>query len=144
MKRIAIVIAIVLFLYEYLGNNPDFIPSSASQGTADDSELASAYDNRESNIQVTGSGIVTRILADDTDGIRHQKFILELSSGQTLLISHNVNLAPRIKTLRKGDTVGFYGEYEWNSRGGVIHWTHHDPGRHHIDGWLKHNGVTYQ
>ena len=43
-----------------------------------------------------------------------------------------------------GDTVSFFGEYEWNSKGGVIHWTHHDPARQHVAGWLKHEGRTYE
>ena len=44
----------------------------------------------------------------------------------------------------KGDVVDFFGEYEWNSNGGVIHWTHHDPQGRHVTGWLKHNGRTYK
>jgi hypothetical protein len=43
-----------------------------------------------------------------------------------------------------GDTVEFSGQYEWNSQGGVVHWTHHDPAGEHRAGWLKHRGVTYQ
>ena len=144
MKKIALLIVIVFSLYGYLDNNPDFIQSFAKQSTTDDSALTSAFENRKSDVQVSGSGVVIRILSDDTNGSRHQKFILKLSSGQTLLISHNIDLAPRIQSLQKGDTVNFYGEYEWNSKGGVVHWTHHDPKGHHIDGWLKHNGSTYQ
>ena len=144
MKIIVILIAIVFSLYGYLQNNTDFIQSYAEQSTASDHALASAFENRKSNVQVGGSGVVIRNLADDTNGSRHQKFILKLSSGQTLLVSHNIDLAPRINSLQKGDTVNFYGEYEWNSKGGVIHWTHHDPKGNHVSGWLKHNGVTYQ
>ena len=144
MKKIALLIVIVFSLYGYFEKNPDFIQSYAEQSTADDRALTSAFENRKSNLQVGGSGVVIRNLADDTDGSRHQKFILKLFSGQTLLISHNIDLAPRISSLRKGDTVDFYGEYEWNAKGGVIHWTHHDPGGHHVNGWLKHNGTTYQ
>jgi len=144
MKKIALLIVIVFSLYGCLDKNPDFIQSFAKQSATDDSALTSAYENRKSDVQVGGSGVVIRNLADDTSGSRHQKFILKLSSGQTLLISHNIDLAPRINSLRKGDTVNFYGEYEWNSKGGVVHWTHHDPRGNHIGGWLKHNGDTYQ
>ena len=144
MKKTALLIAIVFSLYGYLDQNPYVAQSFAKQSTADDSVLIRAFENQKSNIQVSGSGIVLRNLADDTEGSRHQKFILELYSGQTLLISHNIDLAPRINSLRKGDTVNFYGVYEWNSKGGVVHWTHHDPKNKHIGGWLKHKGVTYQ
>lgn len=144
MKKIALLIVIVFSLYGYLDKNPGFIQSFANQSTTDDSVLVSAYENQKSNVQVGGSGIVIRNLADDTSGSRHQKFILKLSSGQTLLISHNIDLAPRINSLHKGDTVTFYGEYEWNSKGGVVHWTHHDPRGNHVGGWLKHDGATYQ
>ena len=144
MKKIALLIIIVFSLYGYLDKSPDFIQSFAKQGASDDNALTSAYENRKSNIQVGGSGVVIHNLADDTSGSRHQKFILKLSSGKTILISHNIDLAPRINSLRKGDTVYFYGEYEWNSKGGVVHWTHHDPQGNHTGGWLKHNGATYQ
>ena len=94
--------------------------------------------------QVKGSGTVVRILADDNDGSRHQRFILEVSTGQTLLVAHNIDLAPRISSLSTGDIVEFYGEYEPNPQGGVIHWTHHDPQGRHVAGWLQHRGQRYQ
>lgn len=106
--------------------------------------IKSAYENHQNDVQVKGSGIVVRILNDDNKGSRHQKFILKLSSGQTVLITHNIDLAPRINSISKGDQVQFYGEYEWNKKGGVVHWTHHDPKGRHVGGWLKHNGSTYQ
>lgn len=103
-----------------------------------------AYENHQSDVQVKGSGTVIRILKDDNKGSRHQKFILKLSTGQTILIAHNIDLAPRINSIAKGDLVQFYGEYEWNKKGGVVHWTHHDPKGRHVGGWLKHNGKIYQ
>ena len=131
-KKIALLLVIVFTIYGYLGNNPGLIQSFDKQSSTDDSVLISAYENRNSDVQVSGSGVVIRNLADDTIGSRHQKFILKLSSGQKLLISHNIDLAPRINSLHKGDTVNFYGEYEWNSKGGVVHWTHHDPRGNHV------------
>lgn len=106
--------------------------------------LADAYDSQLSDVQVVGSGRVIRNLADDADGGRHQRFVLELASGQTLLVAHNIDVAPRIPALKVGDLVEFKGVYEWNDEGGVIHWTHHDPAGVHEAGWLRHNGVLYQ
>jgi hypothetical protein len=94
--------------------------------------------------QAKGSGTVVRILPDDNDGSRHQRFILRLASGRTLLIAHNIDLAPRIPGIREGDTVEFHGEFRSNPEGGVIHWTHHDPQGRHPGGWLRHRGRTYQ
>lgn len=94
--------------------------------------------------QVSGTGTVIRVLADDNDGDRHQRFILRLASGKTLLVAHNIDVAPRVSPLREGDTVEYKGEYAWNDKGGVVHWTHHDPTGNHPAGWLKHAGQTFQ
>ncbi|MEO8747181.1 MAG: DUF3465 domain-containing protein, partial [Rhodanobacter sp.] len=94
--------------------------------------------------EVSGTGTVIRVLPDDTEGSRHQRFILRLASGQTLLVAHNIDLAPRVSPLSVGDTVEYQGEYVWNEKGGVVHWTHHDPSGNHLAGWLKHNGQTFQ
>ncbi|WP_192888704.1 DUF3465 domain-containing protein [Vibrio bathopelagicus] len=111
---------------------------------ANDRQLKQAYNNHQSDVQIQGSGTVVRLLRDDNDGSRHQKFILKLDSKQTLLVAHNIDLAPRIPNLKVGDRVQFHGEYEWNQKGGVMHWTHHDPNNRHPDGWLKHNGKKYE
>jgi hypothetical protein len=110
----------------------------------DDRAIGRAFNTRTSNVQVEGQGTVTRLLADDLEGSRHQRFIVRLASGQTLLIAHNIDIAPRIDGLQKGDRVSFYGEYVWNEQGGMVHWTHHDPQGKHVAGWLKHNGRIYQ
>ncbi|RPI32003.1 MAG: DUF3465 domain-containing protein, partial [Actinomycetota bacterium] len=89
-------------------------------------------------------GTVIRILADDTEGDRHQRFIVRLASGQTLLIAHNIDVAPRVADLREGDAVAFRGVYQWNAEGGLVHWTHHDPDGSHAPGWIRHEGRTYE
>jgi hypothetical protein len=106
--------------------------------------LEDAFHNRESNLQVTQRGEIVKLLPDDTKGSRHQRMIVELASGQTLLIAHNIDLAPRLPALETGETLTFHGEYEWNEHGGVIHWTHHDPDGRHEAGWVKYRGKTYQ
>jgi hypothetical protein len=67
-----------------------------------------------------------------------------LQNGLTVLVAHNIDLSPRIDGLQKGDALEFYGEYEYSGKGGVIHWTHHDPQQRHVDDWLKYKGRTYQ
>ena len=144
MKKLFIALLIGIGVYAYVQNNPAVISSFTSESVQNNQVVTDAYQNRLSDIQVSGSGKVSRILRDDNEGSRHQRFILRLSSGQTLLIAHNIDLAPKINTLQKGDVVQFYGEYEWNSKGGVVHWTHHDPGGRHVGGWLKHDGRKYE
>lgn len=105
--------------------------------------IRKAFDSKLSNVQVQSVGHVKALLRDDNEGSCHQKFILALDNGLTVLVAHNIDLSPRIDNLKKGDTVEFFGEYEYSNQGGVIHWTHHDPQKRHEDGWLKHNGKTY-
>lgn len=123
---------------------PETPPQPQVQLGATDQRLQQAFHNREFDLQIQGSAVVYRILEDDLDGSRHQKFLLRTSTGQSILVAHNIDLAPRIPNLSVGDTVEFYGEYEYNDKGGVIHWTHHDPKRRHVGGWLHHKGYTYQ
>ncbi|MCP4203818.1 MAG: DUF3465 domain-containing protein [bacterium] len=96
-----------------------------------------------SDVMVQVSGEAARLLMDDNQGSRHQRFILELPSGHTVLVAHNIDLASRVPVAR-GDRVEVKGEYEWNQRGGVLHWTHRDPQRRREGGWIKHRGETYQ
>ncbi len=90
------------------------------------------------------SGAVIRLLSDDNKGSRHQRFIIKLSSGKTLLVANNIDIAPKIYSLKKGGVIKFCGDYENNSKGGVIHWTHHDPNKRHIDGYLEYKGQRYE
>ena len=84
-----------------------------------------------------------RLLADDNDGSRHQRFIVRLRSGDTLLIAHNIDLVKRIP-LGLGDRVEVKGMYEWNELGGLIHWTHHDPMGIEPGGFIRHQGIEYR
>ena len=147
MRKLAL-IAVVLAAVYFGGVESGFIASQ--QRHADTSPgggeqaLDAAFANRRSDIQVQGSGRVSKILDDDNKGSRHQRFIVQLASGRTVLVAHNIDLADRVASIKSGDSVEFFGEYEWNERGGVIHWTHRDPQGVHEGGWIKHRGRTYQ
>jgi hypothetical protein len=109
-----------------------------------DAALAQAFRDRANDLQVEGRGIVERVLDDDAEGDRHQRFVVRLASGQTLLVAHNIDVAPRVDGLRVGDAVEFRGVYEWSEQGGTVHWTHHDPDGSHAPGWIRHGGRTYE
>lgn len=147
MKKILAVaiaaVALAYLAYDRQATLPVATPAAAA-ASSEDAVLASAFEKRASGLQVRGQGTVTQVLADDNDGSRHQRFIVRLRSGQTVLMAHNIDLAPRIATLDEGDSVSFNGEYEWNPQGGVVHWTHLDPAGRHEAGWIRHAGRTYQ
>lgn len=155
MKRIALLAIVLLVAYLNTGRTPPLpqpaeAPGApATQASAEvraeaPSSQVAAIGEQRSGSQITGEGRVSKLLADDNDGSRHQRFIVTLSSGQTLLIAHNIDLAPRINGLQTGDSISFKGQYEANSKGGVVHWTHRDPAGRHEPGWLQHAGQTYQ
>ena len=144
MKKFALLLVVIALVYGYVQEQGITIPSLGSLSRNPASSLQEAYRNQRSDLQVQGAGMVTNVLRDDLEGSRHQRFILTTDTGHTLLVAHNIDIAPKITGLMAGDTVEFYGEYEWNPKGGVIHWTHHDPDHRHVAGWLKHQGRTYQ
>ena len=144
-RLLSIVLALVLAYGFGQGQLPfaDAPSASAQAGNADEA-VAAAFAARQSDVAIEGEGEVIKLLSDDNRGSRHQRFILRLASGVTLLVAHNIDLAPRIDALKVGDRLRFGGEYEWNERGGVLHWTHHDPRGKHAGGYLELNGRRYE
>lgn len=143
IKAALLILLVLASLYLWFtGVSPN--QSLVSSTSAADETNLSTYQAPQSGSQMGGEGVVVRVLADDNDGSRHQRFILRLASGQTLLIAHNIDIANRIEALSSGERVEFYGQYESNPEGGVIHWTHHDPEGKHVAGWLKRNDIFYQ
>ena len=122
------------------------VPESPQQeaASAANDALNDAYQRKLSDVWLEGQGTVKKLLPDDNKGSRHQKFLVGISNGKTLLFAHNIDLAPRIDDLKIGDTITFRGEYVYNPKGGVMHWTHHDPRGELHGGWIRHNGRTYE
>jgi len=119
-------------------------PTAAATPVVDDPSIARAIADHAHEVTVDAAGVVSRVLPDDREGERHQRFIVRLPSGSTVLIAHNIDIAPRIEGLRTGAPIVFEGEYVWNAQGGVVHWTHHDPSGRHKSGFVKYDGRLYQ
>lgn len=122
------------------GSAPRSTPVGLASG---DARVEALFEAGQSDEVVEVGGTVDRTLPDDTEGSQHQRFILRLGSGRTLLVAHNIDLADRVP-LGRGDDVRIRGEYEWNAEGGVLHWTHHDPAGRREGGWIEWNGTRYR
>lgn len=134
---IVVLLAIAAFSATRYGS-PDLLPAGSGADT-----IVEAYNTRTSSVWVEAGGQVEKLLSDDNEGSRHQRFILSVAPGHTVLVAHNIDLAQRIPA-SEGDRITFRGEYEYNDRGGVIHWTHHDPQGRHAGGWIEHAGTRYK
>lgn len=106
--------------------------------------VVEAFQRKQSHVWVEGAGEVVKLLPDDNQGARHQKFLVRINATQTLLFAHNIDLAPRVTDLKVGDDIAFRGEYVFNPKGGVVHWTHRDPRGQQEGGWIKHQGKSYE
>jgi len=113
--------------------------------TSDNAAVERAYAEKRSSVEVTAEGAVTSVLADDSgpSGV-HQRFIIRLTgSMQTVLVENNLSIGRRAPVVA-GTDVKVHGEYVWNDKGGLIHFTHHDPALTHEGGWIDVGGARYQ
>jgi len=129
---------IVIVVLAYFG-----VDLYQNEPTGNHAELATAVKEGRSGFMTTVSATVVKILNDDLEGDQHQRFIIALNDDHTVLVAHNIDLAPRVP-VQQGDTVKIKGQFESNDRGGVLHWTHHDPNGRHEEGWIEHQGEIYQ
>lgn len=137
----AIVVAVIVAISQWLTPGSD--PTLSDPGGDGAQILAEAFDQRLNDTWVEARGQVIRLLPDDNIDSRHQRFLIETSQKQSLLMAHNIDLAPRVP-VGIGDKVRFKGVYEWNDRGGVIHWTHHDPRGQEPGGYIELRGKRYE
>jgi len=138
---LAVIAIVAIALFQYLEQD-------TGQGTPSTQQPVSVQQQSNPATWSSGqwqtiSGTVKRTLADDNEGSRHQRFILAVPGGKTLLVAHNIDLADRVP-LKTGDQLSLHGRYETNDRGGVMHWTHHDPDGRTPGGWIEFKGKRYQ
>lgn len=148
LTQLFIILALSLATVYFKQHQPATISPASTQhqlsGLTPTEVIKNAFVNQQGNFQVMQTGRIIKLMKDDNYGPRHQRFLVELDDGQKLLIAHNTDLAPRIEDIKTGEIISFYGEYEWNNKGGVIHWTHHDPRKKHPDGWLIYGNRKFQ
>lgn len=119
------------------------VPAAPTAG-ADNALARRAFESHAEKVQLTIDGVVDRILADQIGPSGpHERFIVRLADvGLTVLIEHNLSLAPRVPVVA-GERVSARGEYIWNDQGGLLHFTHHDPDGSHEAGYIRYAGKRY-
>ncbi|HVA32808.1 MAG TPA: DUF3465 domain-containing protein [Candidatus Baltobacteraceae bacterium] len=72
----------------------------------------------------------------------HEAFDAVTTAGP-LEVVDNVDIAPRCP-VSVGDRIEVCGEMVHDpGRPPIVHWTHHDPGGRHADGFIRLNGRLY-
>jgi hypothetical protein len=133
-----------------LGALLTLLASACAPSGADDSNGAvyDAWAAHRSKIEVTAGGSVARMLGTRVGPSgAHEGFLLHLRGsagrGLTVRVEDNVDLTGPIP-LAAGDEVEVRGEYIYDPRGGLIHYTHLDPRGRHAAGYVRVNGKVYQ
>ncbi len=126
-----------------------FLSACAGGGGSADPNGAvyDAWRMQRSQIEVTASGSVAHLLGTRVGPSGpHEGFLLHLRGaagrGLTVRVEDNVDLTGPIP-LAEGDSVEVHGEYIYDPRGGLIHYTHLDPRGRHEPGYVRVNGKVY-
>ena len=73
----------------------------------------------------------------------HEEFSIVTQHGLRLDVVDNISLAPRI-AVKPGDVVAVKGQLVPRAGEGIVHDTHHCPGRGwHQGGWIQWHGARY-
>ena len=114
--------------------------------TPDDAALCSAFRDARSHVEVVADGHVTAVLGVAAGRVSpHEGFLMRVGSGCDVVVRVDANTDfTREFPLSRGEAVVVKGEYEYYSRGGVIHWTHRDPRGRHEGGYIEIDGRRYQ
>lgn len=119
------------------------VGASLAQPALDDAAVVALQAEQARKVVTTCTARIKKLLPDDRKGSKHQRFLLELSNGTTVLVAHNIDMAPYVPA-QAGDIVTVHGEFIWNQRGGVLHWTHHSDTPRHESGYIDFAGNRYQ
>jgi hypothetical protein len=87
-------------------------------------DIQKACSQKYDKSMVIDNGTVTRVLPEDTQGLKHQLFLIKFPGNRIVKVAHNIDIAPRIPDLRQGQKLAIKGEFIKSSN--VIHWTHNN------------------
>jgi|GEM_PF-2282317 Protein of unknown function (DUF3465). len=121
---------------------PESIPAGTAGNALNYSQVLDAQSRQGQSVPITVTANVFRLLPDDRRGSPHERFLIQLPNGSTVLIAHNINLAAYVP-LAEGDLVTICGEFIWNQKGGVVHYTHRPTNVRHKGGYIDFNGKRY-
>ncbi len=101
-----------------------------------------------SHVEVTAIGSVARMLGTRVGPSgAHEGFLLHLNGsaghGLTVRVEDNVDITGPIP-LAEGKAVEVKGEYIFDSRGGIVHYTHRDRRGRHVAGYVLVDTKLYQ
>ncbi|MHC5012257.1 MAG: DUF3465 domain-containing protein, partial [Planctomycetota bacterium] len=87
-KRALVVLLVALAVYAYTRVKET---ERRAEG-----EVADLFRAQRSGVMVELEAEVVKVLGDDREGARHQRFLLAVGSDLTVLVAHNIDLAPRV------------------------------------------------
>ncbi|MBD5654093.1 MAG: DUF3465 domain-containing protein [Candidatus Eremiobacteraeota bacterium] len=121
---------------------------AATSADAGNGAIYDAWRAGRSHVEVTASGTIARVLGTRPGRISaHEGFLLHLRGaagrGLTVRVEDNVDFTGAIP-LQPGADVVARGEYVYDSRGGIVHYTHRDPRGRHAAGYVETGGKLYQ
>lgn len=94
--------------------------------------------------KVSAQGHLIRRLPEQLSPYRAQLFLVRLTSGQKLIIKHDIEMGEALPDIKKGALLFFKGLYKWNRKGGFIIFTTQKNRENNLSGWLKYKEITYQ
>lgn len=121
------------------------LAACGAEQSPDDAAVCAAYSAGRSGVEVVADGTVTRVLGVQQGRVSpHEGFLFRLASVCSVVVrvEANTDFTGPIP-LTTGERVVVKGEYEYYSRGGVIHWTHRDPRGRHENGYIEAGGHSY-
>lgn len=110
----------------------------------DDRDLVKANRDRRTVRFVRAANLtVTKLMPDDNDGSRHQRFYAKLSDNSEVYIVYSLEYGRVRVPVNVGSIIGVGGEYRWTKFGGLLHWVHEDHRDQRPDGYVEVRGVRY-